>query len=176
MDFNFDILYNINNTSKPSKGKVLLAVPFLQGYYFSRSIVLLTEHDKNGSMGLVLNKPLDLNINQLLKEGTSLETILGNYKLCCGGPVSPDRLFYLHKFASIPGAVEIKDNLFLGGDFEVLQHIAGTMEHPEDYIRFFIGYSGWSPGQLKEEITDNSWVVQEMETDEILDIFQVNRL
>ncbi len=162
MDLDLDIFKITSNNVEPEKGRILIAEPFLQGYHFSRSIILLTEHGEEGSMGLVLNKPLDVTLDKLIQQFP-----IPAFDLTCGGPVSPDKLFYLHTYANIPGAMEIIPGLYFGGDFEVIRDVIAADEN--HHIRFFIGYSGWSSGQLEDEIKQNSWLVTESTIPEILD-------
>ncbi|MFB6342371.1 YqgE/AlgH family protein [Saccharicrinis sp. FJH62] len=163
MKLDIDIFKIKQNNVKPKKGRVLISEPFLQGYYFSRSIVLLTEHDAEGSMGLVLNKPLDLKIGSVLKDVSFSET-----KLICGGPVSPDKLFYIHSFKNVPGAIELIKGLFFGGDFEYVKDLLAINPALLHDIRFFIGYAGWSPGQLADELKESSWLVTDLSAEHIL--------
>lgn len=161
MDLNLDIFKITSNNVLPEKGKILIAEPFLQGYHFSRSIILLTEHDDEGSMGLVLNKPLDVTLDKVIQQYD-----VKPYHLTCGGPVSPDKLFFIHTFENIPGAMKIIPGLYFGGDFDIIRTLIDN--NLPGKIRFFIGYSGWSPGQLTSEIEQNSWLVFEASIDKIL--------
>lgn len=164
MDLNLDIFKIITNNVKPIKGRILIAEPFLQGYYFSRSIILLTEHNEEGSVGLVLNKPLDI----------TLDKVLTDYKiprenLTCGGPVSPDKLFYIHTYPNVQAAEEILPGLYFGGDFDKIYEAFKKDELATQKIRFFIGYSGWTNGQLSEEIEKNSWLVSDTSLQDIFE-------
>ena len=163
MKIDLDIFKIKNNNVKPKKGRILVSEPFLQGYYFSRSIILLTEHDEKGSMGLVLKKPLDLKIGAVLKDVPFADT-----KLCCGGPVSPDKLFFIHTFQNVPGKIELASGLYFGGDFEVIKALIADNPALISNVRFFIGYAGWSPGQLNEELNEGSWLVSKLGDKQIL--------
>lgn len=163
MKLDIDIFKIKKNNVKPKKGRILISEPFLQGYYFSRSIVLLTEHDAEGSMGLVLNKQLDLKIGSVIKDVSFSET-----KLICGGPVSPDKLFYIHNFKNVSGATEIIEGLFFGGNFNAIKDMLAFKPNLINDIRFFIGYAGWSPGQLADELKESSWLVSNMSAEVIL--------
>ncbi len=161
MDLDIDLFKITGNNIQPSKGRILVAEPFLQGYYFSRAIVLLTEHNEEGSMGLVLNKPLDVTLDKVITQHK-----VNPFNLTCGGPVSPDKLFFIHKYPNIPGSVDIVPGLYFGGDFKTIMSL--STQDGGNSIRFFIGYSGWSPGQLQGEIKENSWLVTETSIDNIL--------
>lgn len=164
MNLDLDIFKIVHNDMKPQKGRVLISEPFLQGYYFSRSIVLITEHNKEGSMGVVLNKQLDVTAGDLIKDFP-----LEDVTLWCGGPVSPDRLYYIHSFGNmISGSIHIKGNLYFGGDFSSILELLHQSPELIKRISFYVGYAGWAPGQLVDEIDDNAWLVAELPEDEIM--------
>jgi len=136
----------------------------LLGDYFSRSTVLLVQCSEDGDVGLILNKPTDLLVKDLFKGFPDFEA-----KAFLGGPVSNDKLFFLHTLgAKIPESLRVNDHLFWSGDFDHLTALirAGLVE--EEEVRFFLGYSGWGVGQLADEIADHSWVVVEASVDSIL--------
>ncbi|MEO1548487.1 MAG: YqgE/AlgH family protein, partial [Bacteroidota bacterium] len=97
---------------KPTKGKLLIAEPSLTGdVSFNRSVVLLAEHNQEGSVGFILNKPLDYNINDLISEITI------PFQVFNGGPVEQDNLYFIHKVPHlIDGSIEISDGIFWGGN------------------------------------------------------------
>ena len=166
MSLDLDIFKIIHNDMKPARGRILISEPFLQGYYFSRSIILITEHNKEGSMGVVLNKRLEVTASDLIKD-FPLEDVL----LRCGGPVSPDRLYYIHSFGDvISGSIHIKGNLYFGGDFSNILELLNDAPALIKQISFYVGYAGWAAGQLVEEIDENSWLVAELPEDQILTI------
>ncbi len=141
--------------SKPSRGKILIAQPFLNEEYFQRSVILLAEHNEEGTFGLVINKPLDFGLNDILPEFPDFTT--GVY---IGGPVKTDSVFFIHTLGEkIPKSMPIIDGLFWGGDIGVVEDLVHRKELKPDQIRFFLGYSGWSPLQLDKEIEEHTWVV-----------------
>lgn len=146
------------NQSKttPSRGKLLISEPTLRDFYFSRSVVLLAEHsEEEGSVGLILNKPINLKIKDVVKEFPTNE-----FPLFLGGPVHPDRLFYLHTLGErVTGSMEIIKGLFWGGEIEKLMELIDLNLVSPDDVRFFIGYSGWEPKQLDRELKEDSWIV-----------------
>lgn len=164
MDLDLDIFKITTNNVKPLKGRILIAEPFLQGYYFSRSIILLTEHNEEGTVGLVLNKPLEITLDKVLNSYR-----VSPHNLTCGGPVSPDKLFFIHRFKNVLGAEEILPNLYFGGDFDSVFNETKKCDDVEKNIRFFIGYSGWTQGQLASEIEQNSWLVTETNMKDIFE-------
>lgn len=149
-------LYRIEtNHVKPERGCLLISEPFLMDPNFSRSVVLLIEHTEVGSMGLVLNKPTNINLGDVFPQIPHSH----NFPIYQGGPVGHDTLFFLHTFSNLPGAVQVSDGLWLNGDFELLKDIIAMDGTSEGQLRFFLGYAGWDSGQLRNEIDDNNWLV-----------------
>ncbi len=143
---------------KVSKGKVLLAEPFMMGATFGRGVILLCEHNKDGSLGFVLNKQLDITINELIPDFPEFEA-----PVFAGGPVETDTLHYLHNVGDLlEGSLPVGQGIYWGGDFEKLKFLIDSKLIKPHNIRFFMGYSGWSPGQLLGELETGSWVVANM--------------
>ena len=144
-------------TIKPKKGDLLIAEPAIIGdISFNRSIVLLADHNAEGSIGFILNKPLNYTIQDLVPE------IEAHFKIYNGGPVEQDNLYFIHKIPHlIPDSIEISLGIFWGGDFNILTELIANNEINENDIRFFLGYSGWKSNQLETELKSSSWVVSE---------------
>ncbi|WP_350291692.1 YqgE/AlgH family protein [uncultured Croceitalea sp.] len=140
---------------KPKKGKLLIAEPSITGdVSFNRSVVLLAEHNDEGSVGFILNKPLEYDISDLITE------ITVPFKVFNGGPVEQDNLYFIHKVPNlIEGSIEISDGIYWGGDFEKTIKLINDKVITENDIRFFLGYSGWDSLQLDQELSSKSWVV-----------------
>ena len=103
----------------PEKGKILISEPFLPDTFFNRSIVYLTDHTPQGSVGFILNKKLDLKISSAIEGFEDW-----NENLSMGGPVAPDTLHYLHNLGDlIPNSVLIEGNIFWGGDIDVIREL-----------------------------------------------------
>jgi len=152
------------NEIKPNKGKVLISDPFLPDPNFSRTVVLLTEHNDEGTFGLVLNQLTDLRLDQVL--GREDFPSLPIYQ---GGPVQLDTLHFIHSFGgALAGSIKIKEGLWWGGDFEALAEILSSNDYNEQQFKFFIGYSGWGEGQLNDELNQNSWIVSDIKPIEAL--------
>ncbi|PVX50731.1 putative transcriptional regulator [Balneicella halophila] len=152
------------NKIAPAIGRVLIAEPLLQGKFFTRSVILLTEHNHNGSMGLVLNKPLILNVSEAVDLLPTCHS-----PIYLGGPVHKDHLFYIHTLGNkIPQSYPLSNDLFWGGDLNTLQELLENGEINSHQVRFFTGASGWSLGQLEDELAENSWVVSMLSTDTIM--------
>jgi len=152
------------NNSDLKKGKVLIAEPFLEGRYFKRSLILLAEFNEDGAVGFVLNKSINLTINEMLINIAHFEG-----EVFIGGPVDSDRIYFLHTIPDlIPNSIHIFDNLYWGGDFIVLKELIEQKDVRSDQLRFFAGYSGWSIGQLEDEINENSWLISQLNVAEIM--------
>jgi len=148
----------------PEKGKILISEPFLPDTFFNRSIVYLTEHTPQGSIGFILNKKIDLTVDG------SIEGFDGWHdNLNMGGPVAPDTIHYLHNLGDlIPKSVLVEGNIYWGGDIDVIRALIRSGKIRESQIRFFLGYSGWSAGQLERELKENSWVIAKVKSDIIM--------
>jgi len=154
IDFDF---FKIQPKLAPQKGRILISEPFLPGDFFSRSTVLLVEYSATGAVGFILNKPFETQINELFKMTSGFTP-----ELFVGGPVSGDSLFFIHTLGNlIKGSIQVVNDLYWGGDFEAIKLAIATGIAKPGQVKFFVGYSGWSPGQLEREISENSWLVLE---------------
>ncbi len=148
----------------PEKGKILISEPFLPDSFFNRSIVYLTDHTPQGSVGFILNKKLDIKVKNAISGFDTCEDYLN-----MGGPVAPDTLHYLHTLGElVPNSVSIDGNIFWGGDIEVIKSLIAFKKIDGSRIRFFLGYSGWSDGQLDRELKENSWVIASIRSDIVM--------
>ncbi|MCX6223234.1 MAG: YqgE/AlgH family protein [Bacteroidia bacterium] len=155
MKENLDFFKIRHNSNLPQKGRVLVAEPFLKDSYFKRSVVLLTEHNNEGTLGFVLNNPINFQVDEIISDFPAINSLIS-----IGGPVRTDTIHYIHTLGNvIPECEEIMDQVYWGGNLEVIK--AGINEGwiKEYQIRFFVGYSSWHPGQLAREIEENSWLV-----------------
>lgn len=151
MDFKF----LPENQKEPERGNVLLSEPFLDDPYFKRTVVLICEHNEEGSFGFVLNNYVDFELDEIIDELPDIKT-----KVSIGGPVKNSNLYYIHTLGNeIANSIEIMDGVYMGGDFEILKEKLKNGEVSTEQIRFFVGYSGWSPNQLASELKMNSWFV-----------------
>ncbi|HEV8080296.1 MAG TPA: YqgE/AlgH family protein [Chitinophagaceae bacterium] len=138
----------------PAKGTLLIANPFLKDPNFVRSVIFLCEHKEEGSFGFVLNKKFHQTLGELIPE-------LAEQKIPVyyGGPVQKNTIHFLHQYPDlIPGGEEVLDGIFWGGNFESLISYVKNDDIDFNKIRFFIGYSGWSEGQLNGEMEEKSWL------------------
>ena len=143
------------NSLPPSIGKLLISEPFMLDPNFKRSVIFLTEHNENGTVGFVLNQKSDFLLCDLVEGFEGME-----YQVYNGGPVGLDTLHFLHSMGDYIGdGVEVFPGIFWGGNFETLKILMAKNLIPEEKIKFFIGYAGWGIGQLENEIEHNSWLV-----------------
>jgi putative transcriptional regulator len=158
-----------SNKIHPRKGDLLISAPFLKDFYFARSVILMIENNDEGSMGIVLNKSFSnfMTLNEVIPELASLPPI----PLYKGGPVERKTLFYLHSFSELKDALPLGNGLYVNGDFEQMKRYLLCGGSTQGYIRFFMGYTGWQKGQLKQEIETNTWIINK---DSRLDLLNMN--
>lgn len=142
------------STFKPKQGSLLLSEPTLGDENFTRTVILVVSKEEEGSLGFILNRPLQLNLADL---GPGFD--MAELPLYEGGPVELNTLHYIHTLPDLPDSIEILEGVYWGGDFEELKLRAS--EFSPNSIRFFLGYSGWAALQLENEIQDKTWVVAE---------------
>lgn len=144
-------------SEKLQKGHLLIAEPSIIGdLSFNRSVILLADHNDEGSVGFIINKPLRYTINDLVPD------VDANFKIYNGGPVEQDNLYFIHNIPDlITNSVEISNGIYWGGDFELTKTLINEGKIKKDNIRFFLGYTGWAARQLENEMLSNSWIVAE---------------
>jgi len=135
-------------------GQFLLAEPFLPDVSFQRSVLLLCEHNTDGSIGLIMNQSLKMKWSDIQEDNNP------NFdsQFYLGGPVGNDTLHFIHKIADLPDAVEIIPGVYWNGDFDELRNRIHTKKIFASHIKFFLGYSAWYPDQLEDEIKESTWV------------------
>lgn len=143
-----------------SKGKLLLSEPFMLDPNFKRSVVLLTDHDEeNGTVGFVLNQKSIYKIEDLLDDVGSFPA-----DVYIGGPVSTNTLHFLHGVGDLlEESIPVCPGIWWSGDFEAMKFLMLQGVIKPDSIRFYLGYSGWSEGQLQEELNEKAWIMEEMD-------------
>lgn len=146
------------------KGKLLIAEPFMPDFYFKRALLLLADYSKEeGAFGLIINKKTEYTIDQISSELTNIKA-----EVYLGGPVQTDNLFYLHNRPDlIEDSIEITPGVYWGGDFELIKYHINERNITENNIRFYLGYSGWSPDQLESELANKSWLVSRISSKEV---------
>lgn len=149
MDFVFE------NRAVPKKGSLLISDPFTNDNFFQRSVILLCEHNEDGSFGFVLNNFIDLDIHAITPDFPEVDN-----KLSIGGPVDTNSLYFIHTFGElIEDSQKANEHIYFGGNYEQLLSILKTNRYNGNTVRFFIGYSGWSAGQLQSELDAHTWIV-----------------
>jgi putative transcriptional regulator len=146
---------------EPSSGSLLIADPFLKDPNFMRTVVLITEHREDGTIGFVINRQYENTLDELLPEidGQKLPVYYG-------GPVQMNTIHFLHRYPDeIPGGIEVMDGIYWGGDFDCVLELINSGQVDPERIRFYIGYSGWSSGQLDVEMEEKTWLTVEATPD-----------
>ncbi len=152
MPFEKDLLAVKQTEFELATGRILISVPYHNDLFFNRSVVLLTDYEGDHVAGLILNRRLPYTVRDLV-DGLPMEA-----PMFLGGPVLPTALFLLHSSDSCKDAARIAPGIYVGYDQALLARI-GRHAMPSLSYRFLMGYAGWSPGQLEEEIARNLWVV-----------------
>jgi putative transcriptional regulator len=146
--------------SELSTGVLLVASPNLVDPNFKRSVVLLCEHSDAGSFGLILNQNITVEMSELLQDAVHV-----------GGPVQMDTLYFLHRFGDdVDGTVEVCPEVYWGGEFENLQDVIKGKDITKSDVRFYLGYAGWTEGQLQEEIHSDGWIVTSCSSDLVFEL------
>jgi putative transcriptional regulator len=145
---------------KLDTGSLLVAEPFMEESNFRRSVILITDHTaEDGTVGFIINKPLKINISELVEDFPEFDSVA-----YYGGPVSTNTIHYIHNVGPLlEGSTEIVPGVYWGGDFENLKFLISQELIKPDNIRFYIGYSGWSAGQLMQELEASSWITSLMD-------------
>lgn len=153
--------------SQIEKGTFMIATPDIEAGIFFRSVVLVCEHNPNGSFGLVINKSLDLELpEEIIKTENLANPSVG---VRAGGPVQTNQMMLLHTSPEIPQqTLKVTDGVYLGGDLQFLQ---GTITDPEGpSVLLCFGYAGWGAGQLEREFLDGGWFLYPASQDLIFNV------
>lgn len=143
------------NQVPPKTGSLLISEPFMMDPNFKRSVVLLSEHTDEGTVGYVLNQKSDFLVKDLVPDFEGAD-----YPVYVGGPVGNDTLHFIHRcYDRMNSGTEIAHGIYWGGNFETLKLLINGGQVREDEVMFFVGYSGWDVGQLDTELEQNSWLV-----------------
>ncbi|QXV64906.1 YqgE/AlgH family protein [Mucilaginibacter sp. 21P] len=143
------------STIAPAAGRLLISEPFMADPNFKRSVIVLTEYSEGGAMGFVLNHQTEYMLGDILPDLSYSEI-----PVYAGGPVAANTLHYIHRVPEkIENGIEIASGIYWGGDFEQIKELITNYQLTEDEIKFFTGYSGWTPDQLDQELREDSWIV-----------------
>jgi len=150
---------------KPAAGKFLVAQRGLSGPYFSRTVVYLLKHDEQGTVGLIVNRPIDKIVSDVLPDMYSLEH--GSFPLYYGGPVSPRIMVMLIRDdLDSELALRVTDGVYASSNLALLTKLIVSRK-PGDELRFFVGQANWIPGQLEKELQQDAWFVTAGDPEEI---------
>jgi putative transcriptional regulator len=151
MDMKFDSSLSNN---------LLIAMPALADPNFSRTVTFICEHSSEGAMGLVINRPTNLKLREILDQlgiETSSDSTPANMPVYFGGPVQNSRGFVLHEpLGNWEATMAVTDTVGISTSRDILEAVANNAG-PDRYI-VTLGYAGWGAGQLEREITENSWL------------------
>ena len=138
-----------SDSTRLENGDLLIASPTLTDPNFRRAVVLVCAHDDNGSLGLVINRVLDVELPEELGAAKAVHY---------GGPVGDDGIYALHRHGqSVENAWHVIEDVYFGGDLAGIMDASRTLA--PNAIRLFSGYAGWSAGQLLAEIAEGAWIV-----------------
>ena len=152
---NKDELFKIqSNTLNPVIGDVLISEPFMNDFYFRRSVILLIDHNEE-SLGVIFNKRLTIPFNEIVQGFPEF-----NADVYLGGPVETNRIFFIHTVGEmIPDSHLISNGLYWSGNISVLKSMIKMDLIKPHEVRFYVGYAGWDGRQLRNELKANTWVV-----------------
>ena len=138
----------------------LIAMPSLNDPNFARTVTYLCSHDESGALGIVINRPLELTLSELLEHiqlPQPSSVALSDLAIYSGGPVQPQQGFVLHTpISDWESTLHITDSIGLTTSSDILRALA--QNQGPDQLLVALGYAGWGPGQLEQEIVDNSWL------------------
>ena len=149
--------------TKPKQGSILISEPSLRDFYFRQSVILLAEHNEEGSFGVIINKPIEARLKDIIKGFTGY-----HLPVYLGGPVKTDNIFFIHTRDDVDQSVPIMEGLCWGGDLDAIREMLKQKVMNPGEIRFFVGYSGWSPNQLDRELKEKSWVLSQTTVNEVI--------
>lgn len=153
-----------SNTLKVKIGNVLMSEPFMNDYYFRRSVILIIDHNEEGSLGVIFNKRLAIPFNDIVQGFPEFKA-----DVYLGGPVETDRIFFIHTLGEmIPDSHKISSGLYWSGNVSVLKTMIKLDLIKPHEIRFYVGYAGWDAGQLVNELKANTWIVGNFDSKTLL--------
>ncbi|MBA3722991.1 MAG: YqgE/AlgH family protein [Parachlamydiaceae bacterium] len=142
--------------SQIQRGTFLVATPDIENGFFFRGVILVCEHNANGSFGILINKSLDLELPEDIINVSQIEN--PNIGIRAGGPIQTNQMMLLHNSNQIESqTLKICEDVYLGGDLQFLQDTLTDQKGPVIYLCF--GYAGWGMGQLEREFLDGHWFI-----------------
>jgi putative transcriptional regulator len=155
--------FRYKNKVEPGKGRILVSEPYLPDPNFERTIILLCEHNDEGSFGFIMNKPSLAKLGDVMQDLKAIDA-----PVFIGGPVQQDTLHYIHRLSNLEESIEVMEGIYWGGNFDQLVSLIETKQVAASDIKFFLGYSGWSVGQIDAELKEDSWIVSDNVNEELL--------
>jgi putative transcriptional regulator len=156
-------------------GQFLIAMPNMADPNFAKTLTYVCEHNENGALGIVVNRPTDMSLQTLLErinvnvDSTDPDQALGAVPVYFGGPVQTDRGFVLHKpVGQWQSTLTVGDTIGLTTSKDILEAV-GSGTGPAG-ILVTLGYSGWAPGQLENELARNAWLTVSAEVESMADV------
>mgnify|MGYP001363275921 CR=1 FL=1 len=157
---------------KIQKGNLLIAEPQMTDKAFFKSVVLITYHSVEESIGFVLNQATSIQLNELLDD-----IRIADFPVYIGGPVERSSIHYIHTLGKqIKNARHIIDDVYWGGDFTQIKHLMEAKEINKRDIRFFAGYAGWKANQLTSELVEKNWIINTADKDSCMNYNEGNKL
>ncbi len=140
--------------SELSKGSFLIASPEIDAGVYFRSVILLCEHSPSGSFGLIINKPVNIDLpEEIIKIENQANVNIG---IRSGGPIQPNQMMLLHSSDALgEQALKVCEKVYLGGDMQFLKESISSPTGPN--LRLCFGYTGWDAGQLEREFLSGNW-------------------
>ncbi|GAB2904192.1 YqgE/AlgH family protein [Uliginosibacterium flavum] len=156
----------------------LIAMPAMTDDNFARSLVYVAEHNEDGALGIIINRPLELSVKDLLERveiPPQTDAGFDAAPVFFGGPVQTDRGFVLHRpLGEWQSSLQVTPEIALTSSRDILQSLAETGQ-PKDVL-ISLGYAGWGAGQLEEELAQNGWLTVEADPRIIFDVEAGDRL
>jgi len=156
----------------------LIAMPAMVDPHFAKTLTLVCEHNENGALGIIVNRPTDLDLQGLLEQvriTTSPGQAFGSLPVHFGGPVQVDRGFVLHKpSGNWQSTLNVGDEIGLTTSRDILEAVARGEGPPQMLVT--LGYAGWAPGQLEHELGQNAWLTVKARADILFDLPVEERL
>lgn len=153
----------VNEFDMLQAGKLLIASATLLESNFKRTVLVMCEHNEEGSIGFILNRPMEFKVSEAVAGFEEVEE-----PLHMGGPVQVDTIHFLHSRGDLlEGSQEVFPGLFWGGDRDELSYLLSTGVLRSADIRFFLGYAGWSAGQLEKEFEEGAWYTTDASLDTV---------
>ncbi len=153
----------VKEISDVDPGNIIISKGFWNDEILQRSVILIIEHSQQSTLGLILNKESNLQVNEALP---GLDV---NRRLQYGGPINTKMISFIHQQKYLSNAVHIANDIYWGGNIYQLQSLIKKNEIMESEVNFFAGYVQWDSGQLEKQISDNQWWIEKITISEILE-------